>query len=115
MTFAPGQSGNPGGRSNEKHWREAVNRAVARMAKSGKSTILERIADRCVRMALKGDIQAIKEIGDRMDGKSPQATILMGDPENPLAFTGIERRIIDPRATNPDGTEIPAAVTAGPV
>lgn len=33
---------------------------------------MTRIAEKVVQMALEGDMQAIKEIGDRMDGKPTQ-------------------------------------------
>ena len=40
----------------------------------GKPQKIERLADKVVDLALSGDMQAIKEIGDRMDGKPSQAT-----------------------------------------
>lgn len=43
------------------------------MKASGKSTALRRIAAKHVAQALKGDMSAIKEIADRLDGKVPQA------------------------------------------
>ena len=34
---------------------------------------LRRIAEKCAWAAEQGDMQAIREIGDRLDGKAPQA------------------------------------------
>ena len=39
----------------------------------GKPQKIERLADKVVDMALAGDNQAIKEIGDRLDGRPGQA------------------------------------------
>lgn len=44
--------------------------------------LAEKLRDR----ALEGDITALKEIGDRLDGKPPQT--VAGDPENPLNIIG---------------------------
>ena len=40
------------------------------------------IATKLVNMAIDGDIQAIKEINDRVDGKATQ--VVAGDDDNPL-------------------------------
>ena len=47
-------------------WRDALNRSIA--ADDGKK--LRRIADKLMIMAESGDISAIKELGDRIDGKA---------------------------------------------
>ena len=50
------------------------------------------MALRLVTKALEGDVAALKEIGDRLDGKPAQAV----DVEVAVAITTIERRIVDP-------------------
>jgi hypothetical protein len=74
VAFAPGQSGNPGGRSKEKIWRNAIERAVKR-ATEGKTdyTAIDELADALVTAGKAGDVPALREIGDRLDGKSVQA------------------------------------------
>lgn len=42
------------------------------------------IADKLCRMAMEGDMAAVKEIGERLDGKAAQQQIHSGDPENPV-------------------------------
>lgn len=81
------------GHKTDKLWRDALMRAVKRAVGNGKKTKrLEALADKCVERGLAGDMQAIKEIGDRLDGKPAQAVNLSGDPENPITF--IERVIV---------------------
>lgn len=48
-------------------WSDAVRKALL----SGKK--LDTLANKLVDMACAGDIQAIKEVGDRLDGKPVQA------------------------------------------
>ena len=63
------------GRKGEKHWRDAVQLAVNRMVDDGKDTrrALKIIAEKVVTLAMEGDMAAIKEIGDRLDGKAHQS------------------------------------------
>jgi len=78
-----------------KPWLEALNRAMIRYD-GGKENALNLIADQTVKAAVMGDQWAIKEIGDRVDGKAAQSMTVSGDIDNPLAITLIERIIIDP-------------------
>ncbi|MEM1353154.1 MAG: hypothetical protein AAGF27_12475 [Pseudomonadota bacterium] len=56
----------------------AVNESVEGNAGGRKK--LRAIADKVVELAMEGDMQAIKEIGDRMDGRAPQS--VEGSGEN---------------------------------
>lgn len=71
---------NRGGRK-DKLWRDALTVAVNRqdLDTMDKRTMLARIAEKCVNAALEGDIQAMKEIGDRLDGKPLQQTEVTAD------------------------------------
>ena len=77
MTFKKGQSGNPKGRPPDKLFRDmlvlALNDAKAKKPK------LRRIAEKLVNKAVGGDMAAIKEVADRLDGKPSQ--IIMGSGE----------------------------------
>lgn len=88
------RGGQPGNRNATKNklWAEALNRAL--LAEDGKK--LRSLADKLIERAENGDVTALKEIGDRIDGKAVQ--IIAGDPENPLGLEVIERRIVDPKA-----------------
>lgn len=72
-------AGAPTGNSNAargKQWRDAVRKALIQGQK------LDVIANKLIQMAEEGDLGAIKEIGDRLDGKPTQS--IGGDEENPL-------------------------------
>lgn len=76
MTFQPGQSGNPGGRSkNEKIYRDALRKAINEIADEDphKRKKLELIAEAHVTKAITGDIPAIVALADRLDGRPVQA------------------------------------------
>jgi hypothetical protein len=74
MPFKKGESGNPGGRPKELAWRNALQMAIT--AKTGKplAEALAEIANGLVDLALAGNLTAIREIADRVDGK-PSAQV----------------------------------------
>lgn len=76
-----------------KPWADALHRAMARY-EGGKENALNLIADQTVKLAVSGEQWAIKEVGDRTDGKAAQAVTVSGDPDNPVGFTLIERVIV---------------------
>jgi hypothetical protein len=75
--FLPGQSGNPGGRSTEKRFREALLLELAEDGDARKP--LREVAKALIAAALTGDVSAIREIADRLDGKPAQAIDVTGD------------------------------------
>lgn len=58
-----------GGPQKTKPWRDAINRAIAQA--DGK--VLRKLADALIKKASEGDVAALKELGDRLDGRSVQA------------------------------------------
>lgn len=68
----------------EKSFANMLN--IALKEADGESTKLRRIADKLVEKAIEGDMQAIKEIADRTDGKAFQQVEISGDPDNPLGI-----------------------------
>lgn len=67
MAGAP--EGNKNSSKNNRLWAETIKRAVTQA--DGQK--LRAIADALIEKAAEGDIQAIKELGDRLDGKPMQA------------------------------------------
>jgi hypothetical protein len=53
---------------------------------------LRRVARALIDKAMDGDVSAIKEVADRLDGRVPQ--LVGGDRENPVQFQRIERVIV---------------------
>lgn len=104
MPFEKGKSGNPGGRVQDKPWREAIQLAL----KDKDPKQLRKIAAKVVAAATKGEAWAIQEIGNRLDGKPAQQQIITGDDEGgPVRLEKIERVIVDPK--HPDSSGVPAA------
>jgi hypothetical protein len=82
--FQPGQSGNPNGRPKSKPFKRALSEALR--AADDDSEVLQAVALALVAKAKEGDVQAIKEIADRMDGKVTQP--IGGDEESgPIQIT----------------------------
>jgi len=96
---------NPTGKNGreQKPWADAIRRALARREQTGSGADLNKLADQLIDKAADGDMTALKEIGDRMDGKAAQALTVSGDPDAPMV-TRIERVIV--HATNPNGSGI---------
>jgi hypothetical protein len=86
--FKPGQSGNPGGRPKTGALTRAF-RAVLEQPVPGdrqKRTYAQAIAERLVDLAMRGHLQAVRELGDRAEGRtvsSVQLTDLLVEDERP--------------------------------
>lgn len=70
---------NPKGAKSDKIWRDAIQRAVRRLeddpvpSKPAKKQRLEALADALVAKGMQQDVPALKEIGDRLDGRPAQS------------------------------------------
>jgi hypothetical protein len=74
MTWQPGQSGNPEGGRKNKPFRDALD-IEAKLAEAGEECYAPKGSLRwnARRLLEQGDVQAIRELADRLDGKVPQA------------------------------------------
>ena len=83
----------PKGAKPDKFWRDALMVAVNRAYEAGDKPAknLAALAEKCVQMALAGDITAIREIGDRLDGRAHQP--ITGGDDGPVKLV-VE--IVDP-------------------
>lgn len=68
-----------GAENKDKPYRDALRRAIARAVDSPKS--LDRIADIHLAQAAAGEMSAIKELADRLDGKPVQGIEHSGDTQ----------------------------------
>ena len=63
-------------------WRRALDRALAQ--DDGKK--LRRAAEQLLDLAAAGEAWAVKELGDRLDGKAAQQVTVAGDAANPFTI-----------------------------
>ncbi len=92
-------AGNKNGAKGAK-WAEALRQALAKFEDKDKAIkrgeALERIAKVVVQKAIGGDKDAVKEIGDRLDGKPAQALEVSGPDGGAVKVEKIERVIVKP-------------------
>jgi len=71
--WQPGQSGNPGGRPKRDAITAALREQLESQANDGDNyTIADAVAATLIKQALGGDVRAIREIADRVEGKPRQ-------------------------------------------
>jgi hypothetical protein len=72
--FQKGVSGNPSGRQKLTKLTDALRQQISELNPNApEETIAETIAETLITMALSGDVQAIKEVFDRCEGRPKQA------------------------------------------
>lgn len=74
------QPGNNNAKKDNRMWGDAIKRVVAQ----GDAQKLRDLAEKLVALAEAGDVAALKELGDRLDGKAAQQVQLSGDSDQPL-------------------------------
>lgn len=92
MAGAP--EGNQNSSKSNRLWAETIRRAVAQSDPERLRSIAEKLLD----MAASGDIQAMKELGDRLDGKPKQQTEVTGADGGPLQITEVAWNVVKPSA-----------------
>ncbi len=94
----PGQALNPeGGRTPIHRFKRMFGQSLRALAKQpadpanpfGDIDKMDEMARVCWAMAMKGDLGAIKEIADRVDGKVMQPQLISGDSKNPVVHKHI--------------------------
>src|SRR3990167_10589229 len=73
---------NPRGQQRDKPFRDALRMEIADAGEDRKE--LREVSRALISKGKAGDVAAIKEIGDRLDGKVPQAHIGGDEGDNPL-------------------------------
>lgn len=68
----------------EKSFANMLNIAIKEAVEGADKTKLRAVADALVDKAMNGDVQAIKEVADRLDGKVPQGVIGGDEGDNPI-------------------------------
>ncbi len=96
MATSGGQPGNQNA-VKAKRWQQAIDRALAERSKAKGIEALDELAEKLLANAEAGDMTALKELGDRLDGRPAQSLTLAGDADNPLVAT-ITRAVVDPKS-----------------
>jgi hypothetical protein len=91
--FAPGQSGNPGGRPKTAALTRAYRNLLDEVCPSDPEgrTYAQLIAARMIRLAIGGNVQAAAEICDRVEGKPRMSIGLHREEEAIDVYSIIER------------------------
>lgn len=89
--------GNQNARKENRLWGETLRRAVVQ----NDAQKLRAIADKLVEMAEGGDVTAMRELGDRLDGKPAQQLVHSGDAENPVRLEKVVREVTRPASATP--------------
>lgn len=82
-----------------KVWRAAIERALERRTQSRTDGIkeIDALADKLLTLVAAGDLPALKEFGDRIDGKPAQAIVGDNDADPVSVVAKIERAIVRPK------------------
>jgi hypothetical protein len=67
--------------AKDRLWRAAILRALEARSRVDQVQALDRIAEAMLAKATEGDLTAIKELGDRLDGKAHQSMDVQADVE----------------------------------
>lgn len=67
-----------------KQWQMAIERALETRGAADRRAALDELAGVLLNKAAEGDMAALKEVGDRLDGRPAQA--IVGDPEQPISL-----------------------------
>lgn len=98
-------AGAPVGNQNAakaKVWRAAIMRALERRKPANERIqAIDELADKLLDLVAAGDLPALKEFGDRMDGKPAQAIIGGDEDDPPIALKEIVIRAIDATRDRP--------------
>ena len=73
-----------------KVWRSAIMRALKRRKPADeRRQAIDELADKLIELVAAGDLGALKEFGDRMDGKPAQAIVGEDENGNQVPFHGV--------------------------
>lgn len=73
-----------------KVWHAAIMRALDKRGCGDRVRALDELAGKLLDLVATGDLGALKEFGDRLDGKPAQAIIGGGEDDPPLRIARIE-------------------------
>jgi hypothetical protein len=91
--------GAPAGNQNAakaKVWHAAIMRALDKRGAGDRVKALDELAGKLLDLVATGDLAALKEFGDRLDGKPAQAVAVSGDGEGGPVSLSLSVAYADP-------------------
>ena len=85
--------------AKERVWTAAINKALEKRSALGRMEALAALADKLLKQCDEGNLIALKELGDRLEGKPGQSMTVSGDSENPLVIAG-GIKLVRPESTD---------------
>ena len=67
-----------------KRWSDAIDRALSKRGRNDALLALDDLAEKLLAKCDEGDMTALKELGDRIEGKPSQSVDIGGQPDNPF-------------------------------
>ncbi len=91
--------GQPGNKNavKSKRWYQAIDRALEKRSKAAGIEALDELAEKLLANADAGDMTALKELGDRLDGKAVQQSEISGPDGAPVPIAAIDLRAVYPK------------------
>lgn len=83
--------------SKGRRWLNAIEAALAKRSKAEGQKDLVELAEKLLTACEAGEAWALKELGDRLDGKPAQSVALTGEDGGPVQIAGTVKLV---RATN---------------
>jgi hypothetical protein len=80
-------------------WLAAIERALKKRSLTSRVEALDELAEKLLQACDKGDVPALKELGDRLEGKPIQQIEASGPNGGPIQVQKIEVLIVDPAST----------------
>jgi len=80
----------------DKRWQQAIDRALAKRCKGDGIQALDDLAEKLLTKCDEGDMGALRELGDRIEGKPAQTIEASGPNGGPIQMQSVEMMIIDP-------------------
>ena len=96
MANSGGQPGNQNA-ANGKKWKAAIDRALAERSRVAQKEALDLLAEKLLAKCDEGDLSALKELGDRIDGKAAQSLEHSGPNGGAIPFTGLDWNCVPPQ------------------
>lgn len=86
--------GNTNAANTKKLWSAAIGRALAKRSKRDKVDALDELAEKLLQNCDQGDMAALKELGDRLDGKPAQAIVGANGGDLIIRFSTVDSSVL---------------------